>query len=54
MAYEYGVLAPFAVYLRKQMTEGRCFTLLFAVTPLSEVESLAWFTVLMNVWRSGG
>ena len=48
VAYEYGVLAPFAVYLRKRMTVERCFTLLFAVTPLSEVESLAWFTVLMN------
>lgn len=48
VAYEYGVLSPFCVYLRKKMTEGRCFTLLFAVTPLSETSSLAWFTVLMN------
>lgn len=48
VAYEYGVLAPFAVYLRKRMQGGRCFTLLFAVTPLSEVESVAWFIVLMN------
>lgn len=48
VAYEYGVLSPFCVYLRKRMTEGRCFTLIFAVTPLSEVSSLAWFTVFMN------
>lgn len=48
VTYEYGVLSPFCVYLRKKMAEGRCFTLLFAVSPLSEVSSLAWFTVWLN------
>lgn len=48
VAYEYGILSPFTVYLRKRMTGGRCFTLLFAVTPVSEIESVAWFTVFMN------
>lgn len=48
VAYEYGVLAPFTVYLRKQMPEGHCFTLLFAVTPVNETSSIAWFTIFMN------
>jgi phenylpropionate dioxygenase-like ring-hydroxylating dioxygenase large terminal subunit len=48
VAYEYGVLSPFAVYLRKRLTGGRCFTLLFAVAPVSEVASEAFFTVFMN------
>lgn len=48
VSYEYGILAPFTVYLRKRLTDGRCFSLLFAVTPVSETESLAWFTVFLN------
>lgn len=46
--YEYGVLSPFTVYLRKRMREDRCFMLLFAATPVSETESVAWFTICMN------
>jgi len=48
VSYEYGVLSPFTVYLRKRMSEGRCFSLLFAVAPVSEIESVAWFTIFMN------
>lgn len=48
VSYEYGVLAPFTVYLRKRMSGGRCFSLLFAITPVSETESVAWFTVFLN------
>lgn len=48
VTYEYGVLSPFAVYLRKRMTEGKVFTLLFAVAPVSEVESVAYFTIFVN------
>jgi phenylpropionate dioxygenase-like ring-hydroxylating dioxygenase large terminal subunit len=48
VVYEYGVLSPFAVYLRKRLAGGRCFTLLFAVTPVAETESVAWFTVFLN------
>lgn len=47
VSYEYGILAPFTVYLRKR-TAGGCFTLLFAVQPVSETESLGFFTVLMD------
>lgn len=46
-AYEYGVLGPFAAYLRKRTASG-CFTLLFAATPVSEVESLGFFTVFID------
>ena len=48
VSYEYGVLAPFTVYLRKHMIGGKYFSLLFAITPVSETESLAWFTVFLN------
>jgi len=48
VSYEYGILTPFTVYLRKRLTEGRCFTLLFAVAPISEIESAAYFTIFMN------
>lgn len=48
VSYEYGVLTPFTAYLRKNLAGGRRFTLLFAVTPVSETSSVAWFTVLMN------
>jgi phenylpropionate dioxygenase-like ring-hydroxylating dioxygenase large terminal subunit len=48
VSYEYGVLSPFAVYLRKRMSGGRCFTLLFAAAPVSEVESVAFFTIFVN------
>jgi phenylpropionate dioxygenase-like ring-hydroxylating dioxygenase large terminal subunit len=48
VSYEYGVLAPFTVYLRKRLSDGRCFSLLFAITPVSEAESIAWFTVFLN------
>lgn len=48
VSYEYGVLSPFTVYLRKRLDGGRCFSLLFSVTPVSEVESMAWFTIFMN------
>lgn len=51
VAYEYGVLSPFAVYLRKRMTDGQCFSLLFAVRPVTEMESVAYFTVFMNYGR---
>jgi phenylpropionate dioxygenase-like ring-hydroxylating dioxygenase large terminal subunit len=48
VSYEYGLLSPFTAYLRKSLPSGSCFTLLFAVAPVSETESLAWFTVFMN------
>lgn len=48
VTYEYGVLAPFTVYLRKRLTDNRCFTLLFAVSPVSETASVAYFTIFMN------
>ncbi|MGH8045857.1 MAG: Rieske 2Fe-2S domain-containing protein [Chthoniobacterales bacterium] len=47
VSYEYGILSPFSVYLRKR-TAGGCFTLLFAVAPISEIESAGFFTVFMN------
>jgi phenylpropionate dioxygenase-like ring-hydroxylating dioxygenase large terminal subunit len=47
VSYEYGVLGPFTVYLRKRTAAG-CFTLLFAVTPLSETASLGFFTVFLD------
>jgi phenylpropionate dioxygenase-like ring-hydroxylating dioxygenase large terminal subunit len=53
VAYEYGILAPFVVYLRKRTGSG-CFTLLFAVAPVSEVESLGCFTVFMNYGDPAG
>jgi len=48
VSYEYGVLSPFAVYLRKRMDGGKCFTLLFAAAPVSETESVAYFTIFVN------
>ncbi len=48
VSYEYGVLSPFAVYLRKRMEGGKCFTLLFAAAPVSETESRAFFTIFVN------
>jgi phenylpropionate dioxygenase-like ring-hydroxylating dioxygenase large terminal subunit len=47
VSYEYGILAPFVVYLRKRTASG-CFTLLFAVAPVSETQSLGFFTIFMN------
>lgn len=54
VAYEYGILSPFTAYLRKRLPEGRCFTLLFAVSPVSETESVAYFTVFMNYGDPAG
>ena len=54
VSYEYGILSPFSVYLRKRMAEARCFSLLFAITPVSETESLAWFTIFMNYGDPAG
>ena len=48
VAYEYGVLSPFAVYLRKRMAGGKIFALLFAAAPVSETESVAYFTIFVN------
>ncbi len=48
VAYEYGVLGPFSVYLRKCLPGGRRFTLLFAVAPISETASVAYFTAFVN------
>jgi len=48
VAYEYGILSPFAVYLRKRMAGGRCFSLLFAVAPVSGTASTAYFTAFVN------
>lgn len=54
VSYEYGLLGPFTAYLRKRLPSGSCFTLLFAVAPVSETESLAWFTVFMNYGDPAG
>jgi len=48
VTYEYGVLAPFTAYLRKNLPDGGRFSLLFAVTPVSERESSAWFLAFRN------
>jgi phenylpropionate dioxygenase-like ring-hydroxylating dioxygenase large terminal subunit len=48
VSYEYGVLSPFAAYLRKRLPGGKTFALLFAAAPVSETESVAWFTILMD------
>jgi phenylpropionate dioxygenase-like ring-hydroxylating dioxygenase large terminal subunit len=48
VSYEYGILSPFVVYLRKRMDQGRCFSLLFAVTPITENTSTGWFTIFLN------
>lgn len=47
VSYEYGVLGPFTVYLRKRTAAGN-FVLLFAVAPRSPTESLGFFTMLMD------
>lgn len=54
VAYEYGVLSPFTVYLRKRLSGGKCFTLLFAVSPVSETASVAYFTVFLNYGDPAG
>lgn len=48
VTYEYGILAPFTVYLRKHLPDGGRFSLLLAVTPVSETESVAWFLAFLN------
>jgi phenylpropionate dioxygenase-like ring-hydroxylating dioxygenase large terminal subunit len=48
VSYEYGVLSPFAAYLRKRLPGGKTFALLFAAAPVSEMESVAYFTILMD------
>ncbi len=48
VTYEYGVLGPFTVYLRKRLAGGRCFSLLFSVAPVNEESSVAWFVIFMN------
>jgi phenylpropionate dioxygenase-like ring-hydroxylating dioxygenase large terminal subunit len=53
VAYEYGILSPFTVYLRKR-TESGCFTLLFAVAPISETGSLGYFTVFIDYGDPAG
>lgn len=48
VTYEYGILTPFAAYLRKHLPDGGRFSLLLAVTPVSEMESVAWFMAYLN------
>lgn len=54
VSYEYGLLGPFTAYLRKNLPGGACFSLLFAVAPISETESTAWFTVFMDYGDPAG
>lgn len=48
VSYEYGVLGPFSVYLRKHLAGADRFALHLTVTPVDETESLAWFTIYLN------
>lgn len=47
VTYDYGVLAPFTVFLRKWQGE-RCLTILFHVTPVTETRSEGYFVIFMN------
>ncbi|MBE2180480.1 MAG: aromatic ring-hydroxylating dioxygenase subunit alpha [Chthoniobacterales bacterium] len=47
VSYDYGVLAPFTVFLRKRQG-GRCLTILFHVTPVTETRSTGHFAMFMN------
>lgn len=53
VSYEYGVLSPFSVFLRKR-TEAGCFSLLFVAAPVSEVASLGFFTIFMDYGDPAG
>jgi phenylpropionate dioxygenase-like ring-hydroxylating dioxygenase large terminal subunit len=52
VSYDYGILAPFTVFLRKRHG-GRCLTILFHATPVSETRSEARFAIFMNYGESG-
>lgn len=45
--YDYGVLNPFCVYLRKKQGD-KVMTLLYAITPVDEAASIGWFVTMMN------
>jgi len=47
VTYTYRVPRPFSAYLAKESDEKR-FALFFTVTPVSELESIAWAWVTMN------
>lgn len=45
--YDYGVLNPFCVYLRKKQGTN-IMTLIYAITPVHETSSIGWFVTMMN------
>jgi len=45
--YTYRVLRPLTAYLAKESVENR-YTLLMTVTPMDEVESIAWMLIAVN------
>lgn len=48
VSYTYWVLRPLTAYLSKEDTQGRRFAIFFTVTPVEELESLAWMWMVMN------
>ncbi|MBD2018726.1 aromatic ring-hydroxylating dioxygenase subunit alpha [Leptolyngbya sp. FACHB-36] len=48
IGYDYWVMRPFTAYLRKEDPDGKCKTILFHVTPLSETEAIGWMILSLN------
>ena len=47
VSYDYGIMTPFTVFLRKKHLDN-CFSLLLHATPLTETATRAWFIILMD------
>lgn len=47
VSYDYGVVAPFAVFLRKHVGD-HLLTIFFSVTPRSPLASCGWCLIMMN------
>ncbi|MBD2018727.1 aromatic ring-hydroxylating dioxygenase subunit alpha, partial [Leptolyngbya sp. FACHB-36] len=48
VSYDYWAFRPLTAYLRKLSPTGDCLTLLYTVTPISEVECVAWMSGAIN------
>lgn len=46
--YDYSVLRPLTAYFRKGNPGGECLTIIYFVTPVSEVECIGWMWIAVN------
>ena len=48
ISYDYSALRPLTAYLRKDDPSGKCLTLLYCVTPVSEESCVSWMLMAVN------